>query len=143
MVLDAPNPEEVGNEDGLEVYKKVRGDVSTHIPITMPQSFRLGAFLESLSLRHDRAVERLKKLCADVASDRTWDDKVLHTTNLRVEDLEAQVLENLPEWREKLRMELDQVGWAKAEGRDLQVALGHDNSTQQNHEDELTLIFDK
>ena len=143
MVLDAPNPEEVGNEDGLEVYKKVRGDVSTHIPITMPQSFRLGAFLESLSLRHDRAVERLKKLCVDVASDRTWYDKGLHTTNLRVEDLEAQVLENLPVWREKLRMELDQVGWAKAEGRDLQVALGHDNSTQQNHEDELTLIFDK
>ena len=88
-------------------------------------------------------MERLKKLCANVASDSTRDDKGLHTTNLCVEDLEAKGLEKLPEWREKLRMALEQVGWAEAAVRDLQVALGDANSTQQKHEDELTLIYDK
>ena len=81
-------------------------------------------------------MERLKKLCANVASDRTRDDKGLHTTNLCVEDLEAKGLEKLPEWWEKLRMALAQVGWAEAAGRGLQVALGYANSTQQKHEDE-------
>ena len=109
----------------------------------MPQTFILGDFLDSLSLRQDRAVEPLQNLCADVASDRTWDDKDIHTTNLRAEDLEAQGLEKLPVWREKLRMALKQVGWADAEVRDLQVTLGDANCTQQKYEDELTLIFDK
>ena len=54
-----------------------------------------------------------------------------------------QGLENFPEWRGKLRLALDQVGWAEAAVRDLQVALGDANSTQQKHEDELTLIYDK
>ena len=58
-------------------------------------------------------------------------------------DLEAQVLVNIPEWRRKLRMALEQVGWAEAAVRDLQVALGDVKSTQQKHEDELTLVFDK
>ena len=40
-------------------------------------------------------------------------------------------------------MALEQVGWAEAAVRDLQVALGDVKSTQQKHEDELTLVFDK
>ena len=52
-------------------------------------------------------MERLKKLCANVDSDRTRDDKGLYTTNLCVEDLEAKGLEKLPEWQEKLRMALE------------------------------------
>ena len=68
MVLDAPSPEEVGKEDGLEVYKKVWGAVASQLSITMPYTFRLGAFLEYLSLKQDISVERLQKLCSDVAS---------------------------------------------------------------------------
>ena len=71
MVLDSSNPEEVGKEYGLEFYKKVWGDLSTQISITMPHILILGAFLESLSLRKYRAVERLKILYADVDLDRT------------------------------------------------------------------------
>ena len=107
----------------------------------MPQTFILGAFLESLSLRQDRAVERLQNLCANVALDSTWDYKGFRTANLRVAYLEVQGLENLPECREKLRMALEKVRWVGASVRDIQVALGDANSTQQKYEDELTLIL--
>ena len=70
MVLDAPNSEEVGKEYGLELYNKVWGDLASQISIAMPHKSRLGAFLEYISLRQDRAVELLQKLCADVAADR-------------------------------------------------------------------------
>ena len=88
-------------------------------------------------------MELLQNLCADVATDRTWDDKGLHTTNIRVVELEAQGLENFPEWREKLRVALAQIGWVEAAVKGLQVAFGDANVTQNRHEDELTLIFDK
>ena len=55
----------------------------------MPKTFRVGYFLESLSLRQYRAIELLKNLCSDVAADRNWADKGLRTTNFRVVDLGA------------------------------------------------------
>ena len=55
-------------------------------------------------------MEILKKLCADVDADRTWSGVGRLATNLRVADLEAQGSEKFPEWREKLRAELKQVG---------------------------------
>ena len=78
-----------------------------------------------------------------MAADRTWADEVICTTNLCVVDLEAQGLENFTEWREKLRVALEQVGWSEAAVKDLQVALVNDNFTQNRREDELTSIFDK
>ena len=36
MVLDAPNPEEVGKENGIEVYNKVWEDLACQISIYMP-----------------------------------------------------------------------------------------------------------
>ena len=51
MVFDAPNSEEVGKEDGLEVYEKIWGTPASNISIVVPQNFRVGYFLESLSLR--------------------------------------------------------------------------------------------
>ena len=45
MVLDAPKPNDVGKEGGIEVYKKLWGDLSSQIPLAMPQTFRLGSFL--------------------------------------------------------------------------------------------------
>ena len=62
MVFDDPNPEEVGKEDGIDVYKKVLVDLASKISIAMPQTFMLGDFLESLILRQDRAVEILQNL---------------------------------------------------------------------------------
>ena len=129
MVFDDPKPEEVVKEDGIEVYEKVWGASASKNSNSTTQTFRVGSFLESLILRQDRAVELLQNLCADVATDMTWDDKGLHTTNLRVVELEAQGLENFPEWRGKLRLALDQVGWAEAAVKELQVALGNSNST--------------
>ena len=82
------------------MYKKIWGASASQISIEMPQMFRVGDFLESLSLIQDRAVELLKKLCADVAADSTWADKGLLTTNICVADLEAQGLENFHEWQE-------------------------------------------
>ena len=52
-------------------------------------------------------------------------------------------MEQFPECREKLRVEMEQVGWAETEVKDLQVALGDANVTNNRHEDELKLIFDK
>ena len=63
MFFDYPNPEEVGKEDGLEVYEKVWGSSASELSITMPQTFRVGYLLESLRLRQDRAVDILK-ICA-------------------------------------------------------------------------------
>ena len=97
MVLDAPNSEEVGKEYELELYNKVWGALASQISIAIPHKFRLGAFLESLILRQYRAVELLKNVCANVATDRTWAGKGLFTTNIRVTDLETQGLENFPE----------------------------------------------
>ena len=48
-------------------------------------------------MRQDRAVELLKNMCADIYVDSTWADEGLLTTNLCVEGLEAQGLENFPE----------------------------------------------
>ena len=71
MVLDAPDPEEVGKEDGIEAYEKVWGDLSSQLSIYMTQIFRVGYLLESLILIQDRAVELLQNLCAGLATDRT------------------------------------------------------------------------
>ena len=97
MVLYAPNLEEVGKGDGLEVYKKVWGALAYQLSTFTPSTVRLGHFLESLILIQYRAVDLLKKLCADVDSDRTWYDKGLHTKNIHVANLEAQGLEDFPE----------------------------------------------
>ena len=51
MVLDAPNPKEVGKDDGLEVYEKVWGALAYQLSIAMPQTFVLVYFIESLSFR--------------------------------------------------------------------------------------------
>ena len=51
MVLYAPNLEEVGKGDGLEVYKKVWGALAYQLSIAMPQTFVLVYFIESLSFR--------------------------------------------------------------------------------------------
>ena len=124
------------------MYKKVWVGLASKLSISMPQTFRLGDFLESLILRQYRAVELLQNICTNVDADRTWTGKGLRTTNFRVEDLETQGLENFPEWRGN-RMALEQVGWAEAEVRDIQVALGDANFTHKKYEDELKLIFDK
>ena len=87
MGYDAPNPEESGKEDGLEMYKKVWGDSASRISIAIPHTFRVVSFLESLRFRQDRAVELLQKMCANVDLDRTWSDKGLHTTTICVVDL--------------------------------------------------------
>ena len=76
------------------------GRFSSQISIAMPQTSRVGNLSESLSLIHYIAVDLLQKLCSDEATDRTWADKVLGTMNLCVVDLEAQGLENFPEWLE-------------------------------------------
>ena len=89
----------MGKEDRLEVYDTVWGAVASQISISMTQTFILGDFLEYLRLGQEKYVEPLQKLCADVASDRTWAEKGLHITNLHVADLETQGLENFPEWR--------------------------------------------
>ena len=68
--------------------EKVWGDLDSQLSIFMPQTFRLGDFLESLSLRQYRAVEILQHLCNNVAADSTWSEKGLRTTNLYVTDLE-------------------------------------------------------
>ena len=83
------------------MYNKVWGVLASQISIYMPQKFRVGDFLESLSLRQDIDVKLLKNLCAGVAVYRNCSDKGLCTTNIRVLDLEGQGLENFPEWREK------------------------------------------
>ena len=46
-------------------------------------------------------MELFQKICADVATEGTWSDEGLRTTNLHGLDLEAQGLENFPEWQEK------------------------------------------
>ena len=58
-------------------------------------------------------------------------------------DFEAQGLQTFPEWRGKLRVTLEKLGWAEAGVKDIQVALGDSDITQNMHEDELTLVFDK
>ena len=88
-------------------------------------------------------VELFQKLCINLATDRSWSDEGLRTTNIYVVDLEAQELENFPEWRENLRVSLEKIGWEEAAAKDLQVKLGVDKSTQNRHADDLTLIFDK
>ena len=75
MIFDAPNPEEVGKEDGLELYDKLWGASASHISISMPQTFRMGYFLESLIFKQDRDMEILKNMCANVAADINWADK--------------------------------------------------------------------
>ena len=71
-----------------------------------------------------------------MAAERTWYYKGVHTKNLRVVYLKAQVLENFLEWQERLKMALEQVVWAEAVVKDTTVALGDANFTQKNHEDE-------
>ena len=60
MIFDAPNPEEVVKQDVLELYEKVWGTLASQLSMAMPQTFRMGAFLESLILTQDIAVELLQ-----------------------------------------------------------------------------------
>ena len=76
--------------------KKVMGDLASQISIAMTHTFRVGDFLDSLSVRQYRVVELLRKLCTDVVADRTWANEGLRTTNICVVSLEAQRLENFP-----------------------------------------------
>ena len=101
-------------QDGLEFYEKVWGTLASQLSMAMPQTFRVGAFLEYLILRQDIAVEILQNMFADVAEDRTWNDEGLHTKNICVVDLEAQGLEDFPEWWSKMRAQLEKVGWEEA-----------------------------
>ena len=98
---------------GLRCTISYGGVLYYQISIDLPQTFRVGYFLESLIVRQERAVELLKNLCADVSTDRTWANKGLHTKNILVVELEVQRLENFPEWQERPRVALDQVGWAE------------------------------
>ena len=50
----------MGKYDGIEVYEKVWGDLSSKISIALPQTFRLGYFLEYLRLRQYIYVGSLK-----------------------------------------------------------------------------------
>ena len=68
----------MGKEDGLEVYEKVWGAVAYQISISMTHTFILGDLLEYLILEQEKYVERLQKLCANVALDRNWAEKGLH-----------------------------------------------------------------
>ena len=50
-------------------------------------------------------------------------------------------MENFPEWQEKLRSSLKQVGLEEAAVNELYVALGVATFMQNRHEDELNLTF--
>ena len=50
----------------------------------MPQVFRMGGFLESISVIQDRVAELLQNVYSDVAADRTWDNRCLRKTNLHM-----------------------------------------------------------
>ena len=75
MVFDAPNLEEVGKKDGLEVYVKVWGDLASQLSIAMSRTFMMGYFLEYIRSIQERAVELLKNLLVGVATDSTWADE--------------------------------------------------------------------
>ena len=51
MDFDAPNPGAIGKDNGLELYEKVWGDLASQLSTAVPQTFRVGAFLYSFSLR--------------------------------------------------------------------------------------------
>ena len=76
----------------------------------MLQNFRIVYVLESISLRQDRAADLLKNTCADVATDRTWADEGLRTSNLHLADLEVQGLEKFTDWRENLGQHWSRYG---------------------------------
>ena len=103
--------------------EKIWGASASQISIDMPQTFSVGAFLESLRLRQGRSLELLQNICTDLDSDRTWAEMVLCTMNHCVVDLEAQGLENFPEWHKKLNVALEQVRCQEAPVKDVQVAL--------------------
>ena len=87
LAIDAPNPEEVGKEDVIEMYEKLWEASVSQLSISVSPTFRLEDFLYSLSLIQGIAVEFSKKLCADVAKDRTWSEIGVLTTNICVTDL--------------------------------------------------------
>ena len=71
LVLDTINMEELGKDEGLETCENLWEASALDHSVDMPYSFWVGLFLDTISRRHEKAVELLGKLCGDVSVDQT------------------------------------------------------------------------
>ena len=100
--LGTINLEEEGKVEDLATYEKMwEASALAHL-INTPQPFWVGLFLEVISRSQDKAVELLGTLRGDVSADWTWVDNSIHTTNLRLEDIEAQGMYHFPLFKEHI-----------------------------------------
>ena len=77
--------------------------------INMPHAFWVGLFLKVTIRRKEKAVEILGTLCRDVLADRVWVYESILSTNLRLEDIEAQGVYHFPVWKENVQEAVVQI----------------------------------
>ena len=68
-------------------------------------------------------VELLGTLCGDVSADRTWVEESIHSTNLRLVDIEFQGVSQFPERKEHVRASAEQVKATEISVKTLQQEL--------------------
>ena len=79
----------MGKDEGLAIYEKVWDSSALAHSINMPHSFRVGLFLEAISRSQEKAVELLGMLCEDVSEDQKWVEESIHSTNMRLANIEV------------------------------------------------------
>ena len=89
MALDTINLEKVEKDEGLDAYEKLWEASGLAHSINMPHYFRVGLLLEAIRRSKEKAVELLGTMCGDVLADQTWVEKIIHSTKLRLADIEA------------------------------------------------------
>ena len=87
MALESINMEEVGNDEGLEIYENVWEASALAHSIDTIHSFWAGLLLEAIIRRQEKLVEILGILCWEFFSDRTWVEDSIHSTNLWIVDI--------------------------------------------------------
>jgi len=54
-------------------------------------------------------VELLRTLCGDVSDNLVWVDESIHSTKLRLANIEAQDVSHFSEWKEHVRADVGQL----------------------------------
>ena len=69
----------------------------------------MGLFLKAVSRSQEKAMDLLGTLCRDFLLYRVWVDESILSTNLRLADIESQVVSHFPEFKEHVQADVVQI----------------------------------
>ena len=139
--LETINLEDVGKYGGLSTYEKLWEDSALAHSIDTPHSFWVGLFLDAIIRRQEKAAELLGTMCGEFSVYQMWAEESIHSTNLRLADIEAQVVSHFTEWTDHVQAAMGQVKTTDISVKNFQQELIELTNSYIKHYDELGIIF--